>query len=1278
MKGTVNPTLYTNLKERISSNQTYETVMRTLLVAVLICFSFTASFSQSAKLRSKKYPSLLWAITGKGLTKPSYLFGTMHVSSKMAFHLSDSFYLGLKNADIVALETNPGNWQEDFSRYNLDGTVYSYTFSGKGGYNEPNDYLSINTLKAFPYDKLAERALYSNPSIINSFLYRTNSDVSSDFEEDTYLDLYIYQVGRKWNKRVCGVENFDESMTLMKEAYVDAAKDKNLKERNYDIDRDFSYGKLEEAYRTGNLDLVDTINKVNSRSAAFDEKFLYKRNEIQAASIDSILKSQASLFVGVGAAHLPGERGVIELLRKKGYQLRPIKMTERDSRHKDEIEKIRVPVPFSRQTSEDGFYSVSLPGKLYSFNRQTGLIDQRQYADMSNGSYYMISRIFTNAALWGHSIETVQRKVDSVLYENIPGKILSKKNITKNGYKGFDIVNRTRRGDYQHYNIFITPFEVILFKISGNGDYVEQGKEAAQFFSSIQFKEYKPNWPATGWRKYCPSFGGFEVEMPHPPLVNNASNWQFLAYDPATSTNFEVIRTDVHNFRFVEEDSLDLSLLEESFSSSEFIEKQLSRRPVMQNGYAALDAKYKYKDGSVALVKFLIQGPHYYTLIANGKTENRLMNQFLNSFAIKPFVYGKAQRQSDTTLFYSVASPVPVQKKKKLSLYPEELYRLGTKPSDDDGFLEENGTYKDKLVENDSTGEKIYVSFYKPSRYNAERDSIWEKDSTHFKTQDQDWIYRSRKEATLPDKMKVLEYELGDPKSSRIIRGKSFRKGEVYYNLIVQGDSVTKWSSFVTDFFNSFHPADTVKGVDPAVKKTTVFFSDFFNRDTLQHRRAVKNIPLLRFDSSDFSQLKKAIQVLSWNEKKYLDIKNSFVFQLSTVSTKASADYLKEIYYAAGDTVDLQYTALEALLQQRTAYAYQVFRDIMVNEPPVLNYKQDNSPYSDDYKENLSNRNFMDELKDSLPLTKTIIKELLPLININDYEQTMIDLLQTLVDSNVIAGREYEVYLPKFLIEAKQEMKKQVINEKNKSIENAQNGEAENSSKNSEDKDEGNTKLVSYATLLMPFWNANASVPQLFQQMLTSTDKGLKYNIMLLMLRNAKPVPDTLLNYFASQDAFRFELYTDLRGNKLLSLFPASFNNHIDLAKSELVNLNSYQAPDTIAYIDKLPLQFRDRNGLVYFFKYRQNKDDNSWKLATVGLIPSDPKEYRFEKNLSRKEEYDYNFTEITKTKIDEDESLKEQLEKALKKKAFSKRKSGAQFYDAEEKNDVSIPGFKD
>jgi uncharacterized protein YbaP (TraB family) len=290
--------------------------MRTLMTAVTLLLFSLASYSQKTKVPPKKYPSLLWEISGKGMSKPSYLFGTMHVSSKMVFHLSDSFYLGLKNADVVALETDMGTWQEDFSRYDLEGSGSYNFFNYQRGYDQPNDYFTLGSLQFPAYEKMIEVALYNNPTIINNFLYRSHSEKSSDFEEDTYLDLHIYQTGKKWGKKVCGVENFDQSMQLMKEAYIDAANEKEKKERVTDYDGDFSYGKLEDAYRTGNLDLLDTINKVNSTSAAFDEKFLYRRNEIQANSMDSILRTKATLFVGVGAAHLPGQRGVIELLRQ--------------------------------------------------------------------------------------------------------------------------------------------------------------------------------------------------------------------------------------------------------------------------------------------------------------------------------------------------------------------------------------------------------------------------------------------------------------------------------------------------------------------------------------------------------------------------------------------------------------------------------------------------------------------------------------------------------------------------------------------------------------------------------------------------------------------------------------------------------------------------------------------------------------------------------------------------------------------------------------------------
>src|SRR4029077_6240582 len=74
-----------------------------------LCALFAAS-SYSQKT-SKKYPSLLWEITGNGLQKPSYLFGTMHVSSKLVFNLPDSFYYAIKNVDAVALELNPDVWQ---------------------------------------------------------------------------------------------------------------------------------------------------------------------------------------------------------------------------------------------------------------------------------------------------------------------------------------------------------------------------------------------------------------------------------------------------------------------------------------------------------------------------------------------------------------------------------------------------------------------------------------------------------------------------------------------------------------------------------------------------------------------------------------------------------------------------------------------------------------------------------------------------------------------------------------------------------------------------------------------------------------------------------------------------------------------------------------------------------------------------------------------------------------------------------------------------------------
>ena len=74
---------------------------------------FICSFhSIYAILLSLRIIVLLWEISGNGLTKNSYLYGTMHVSRKVAFRLDDVFYHALEKSEAIALESDPTQWLE--------------------------------------------------------------------------------------------------------------------------------------------------------------------------------------------------------------------------------------------------------------------------------------------------------------------------------------------------------------------------------------------------------------------------------------------------------------------------------------------------------------------------------------------------------------------------------------------------------------------------------------------------------------------------------------------------------------------------------------------------------------------------------------------------------------------------------------------------------------------------------------------------------------------------------------------------------------------------------------------------------------------------------------------------------------------------------------------------------------------------------------------------------------------------------------------------------------
>src|SRR4030095_11671543 len=144
-------------------------------------------------------------------------------SSKMVFNLPDSFYHAIKNVETVALELDPDVWQGQMVKF--DQLQLNY----KNFTKLPNsDYLNERSFQLDKYEDELKTALSSEPTVVNSLLYRSYKS-REDFEEDTFLDLYIFQTGKKLGKRTTGVENYYETEKIVMEAYADMDKAKDRK-----------------------------------------------------------------------------------------------------------------------------------------------------------------------------------------------------------------------------------------------------------------------------------------------------------------------------------------------------------------------------------------------------------------------------------------------------------------------------------------------------------------------------------------------------------------------------------------------------------------------------------------------------------------------------------------------------------------------------------------------------------------------------------------------------------------------------------------------------------------------------------------------------------------------------------------------------------------------------------------------------------------------------------------------------------------------------------------
>jgi hypothetical protein len=678
---------------------------------------------------------------------------------------------------------------------------------------------------------------------------------------------------------------------------------------------------------------------------------------------------------------------------------------------------------------------------------------------------------------------------------------------------------------------------------------------------------------------------------------------------------------------------------------------------------------------------------------AHHKNDNGNVNRFFESLSITPFIYPEVKLRTDTTLHCTVQSPLPLTDKEKEDDLTSmiEMLRLYADDDDDDeisyGAGDISAINNARFIGNDTIGEKILVTYNAPGKYTFLKDTahLWKKGSAYNDIdEDSTFIYRLDKQYDLPGGGWCREMQLTDTGSSRMILAKWLYRDGHLFSLTALTDTLSAKSSFLEKFFSTFTPVDTLKKESLFTRKTEQFFNDYFSTDSVIAKKARKFLYMIEFDSLDVPLLKKAIERVNWSTKNYLDVKKHLITELAGLKDSSITPFLRSLYWKIKDSADLQNLILGSLLRQKTRESFTAFKDLIIQEPPIAD---DNSDYSTrrfspvyirdviTFSPSRFRRNFdyddsrfygkWSQLYDTLLLTRTLFPDLLQLINIDDYKDDVTNLLTVLVDSGFLKASDYEIQFSKFYLDAKQLLKKQVAKEEKENIEKASNKDKIKrylfDDEEEEVMDDGNDALEQYAVLLMPFYEKNPGIPVFFEQLMKTKDRKLLYNIFIMLQRNNKPVPDSLFDKYAKLDNYRIKLYDDLKKMKKLEKFPVAWKNQQEIARSLLLGSDyRHEKPDTIVYMDKLPVTYKGKKGWVYFFKYRQMRDDTYWHLASVGMQPDNRNEIDTEND---------EFTEKDDRKLEKDKPENEQLQKMLKELLYAKRSCAEEFYNARSYN---------
>jgi uncharacterized protein YbaP (TraB family) len=264
---------------------------------------------------AKPEAGFLWEISGKGLPHPSYLYGTIHAICPQDLVMNETIKAKFRNTRQLSLEID------------MDDPNMMAVMMGEAGMKDGSNLRSL--LTAAEYSRLQtyfaqnlnldlQRVETWKPMMLVGLL----EGKMIDCQPQSYEDIFM-KMAQEQGKEVIGLETIAALMaTLNKIPYKNQAQMlveslDNIKENRQ------QFQQLITLYKQQDLEGFQKVIKVSSEMENFKEVLLIERNKRWIPVMEQEAKEKSTFFA-VGAGHLGGSAGVIQLLRQAGYKVEPV------------------------------------------------------------------------------------------------------------------------------------------------------------------------------------------------------------------------------------------------------------------------------------------------------------------------------------------------------------------------------------------------------------------------------------------------------------------------------------------------------------------------------------------------------------------------------------------------------------------------------------------------------------------------------------------------------------------------------------------------------------------------------------------------------------------------------------------------------------------------------------------------------------------------------------------------------------------------------------------